>query len=630
MNRFSFRSPFPGLLFCLALLAFPLSDAVAQVNVILESGATLNGGTARIGVSGDWTADGTFAPDSSTVLFVGDAAQSVTGTDTFFGLGVDKGDASSFSLGTATTVQGELDLLSGTLDNSANDVTLSDGVTIRRATGSLDAAPTFGATVSVEYTGDTDVSTGNEVPDPESGTDVETLAVSGGGTVSLSKAVTVTKALSLKGGSLDNSVQTVTVASGAEVEPGGGTLQETPTYEGPVALTYDGTGALTTGTELPNTVDKITVQAPDGLTLAKDVVVADRLTIDEGTMDLGGSTVTLDGAATLDEQPGAVVSGASGQIQATRTLDGPSSVNVAGLGFTITSGANLGETSIVRTHARPFDGTDVAAARVYDVTPTNDGGLDATLVVRYDETELTAPNVEGPLELYKSIDDGSTWTVEGGTVDTDANTVTLSGVDALSLWTVGAEESALPVEMTAFRAAMDGGAAVLSWQTASETNNAGFEVQHRGPEGEAFSALQFVEGAGTTEEAQRYRYRAEHLDPGTHAFRLKQIDVDGVSTLTEERTVQVQTQRVVALHPNTPNPFASRTKIGFTVASDGPARVEVYNLLGQRIATLFDGPATAGKVHRLTVDSRNWASGAYFYTLRANGQRKTERMVVVR
>jgi hypothetical protein len=620
----------PSLLFLVGtFFAFLVSDAVAQVNITIGSGTTLNGGTARVNVSGDWTNDGTFTPDASTVVFSGSGSQSVSGTTSFFGLGVDK-NGGTFTLSTATSVNGQLDLLSGTLDNSGANVALGDGATIRRATGSLSASPTFGSTVTVEYVGDTDVSTGNELPDPSSGTSVSRLAVRGAGTVTLTKAVTVTEALLLENGSLDNSTAEVTVASGATVEPGGGALSETPTYQGPVELTYDGSGALSTGTELPGTVDRLTVNAPGGLTLGKDVTVTDALSVQQGTMDLGGFTVILDPGATLVEQPGAVVSGETGQIQATRTLNAPSDVDVAGLGFTITSSANLGATTITRTHARPFNATDIAIARVYDVAPAQGSGLNATITLRYDDSERLFPDIEDPLRLYRSTDGGTSWTEQGGTVDKDANTVTLSGVDDFSLWTIGAPAAVLPVELTHFDAQVDGEAAVLVWETASETNNAGFEVQHRAPEQTAFSALEFVEGAGTTDASQRYTYRVSSLGAGTHAFRLRQVDTDGTATLTDEVSVRLDVARVVSVRPNHPNPFRAQTHLAFTVAEDGLARMEVYNLLGQRVATLFDGPATAGRVHRVTADGSRWASGVYFYVLRANGQRSTGRMTVVR
>ena len=76
----------------------------------------------------------------------------------------------------------------------------------------------------------------------------------------------------------------------------------------------------------------------------------------------------------------------------------------------------------------------------------------------------------------------------------------------------------LPVELIAFDAVADGATLLLTWSTASETNNAGFEIHSKigSPilENEAWQVLGFVEGHGTTLEQQRYTYRAEALEPG--------------------------------------------------------------------------------------------------------------------
>jgi hypothetical protein len=607
--------------------------ATAQVHVRIGSGTALDGGTARVAVSGDWTGDGPFTPATSTVVFNGSSDQTVSGTDTFYGLGVDRGAAATgLALGATTTVQARLDLQSGSIDNSGTTIALGDGVTIRRATGTLVAAPVFGATVNVEYTGTSDVTTGNELPDPSSGTSVGTLTVAGSGRVSLTQDVTVTGALSLKSGSLDNTTSTVTLASGAEVQPEGGSLGETPTYAGPVALTYDGTDPLTTGTELPGVVDRITVSTPGGLTLAKDVTVIDRLVIQEGTMDLGGFTVTLDGSAVLSEQPGAVVSGAAGQIQATRTLSAPSGTDVAGLGFTITSAADLGVTTVTRTHARPFNGDDIAVARVYNVTAANDSGLDATISFQYDDSERLFPDIEDPLEFYRSTDGGTTWTRVGGTVDPSTNTVTQTGIDAFSQWTVGAPADVLPVEMVAFRAEIREDRAVLTWQTASETANAGFDVERLDASGR-WTRLGYVAGAGTTSEPQAYQFRDAALPypADSLTYRLRQIDLDGTATLSSAITIARAAPEALELLGTFPNPARTQATVQFALPSGAAGEdvhLKLYDLLGRRVWQV----RLAGKAgrHERQVDVSGLSSGLYFLRLTAGGETRTQRITVVR
>jgi hypothetical protein len=91
----------------------------------------------------------------------------------------------------------------------------------------------------------------------------------------------------------------------------------------------------------------------------------------------------------------------------------------------------------------------------------------------------------------------------------------------------------LPVELVAFDAVADGEAITLSWETASETNNAGFEVEQL-EAAAAWTAVAFVEGQGTTEAATAYTHRLDGLAPGAYTFRLKQIDFDGTFTYGPE------------------------------------------------------------------------------------------------
>jgi hypothetical protein len=95
--------------------------------------------------------------------------------------------------------------------------------------------------------------------------------------------------------------------------------------------------------------------------------------------------------------------------------------------------------------------------------------------------------------------------------------------------------SALPVELMSFRTIVDNTDVTLHWQTASETNNAGFEIERQilgSPDASAdasstgWERLAFVEGHGTADVPQTYSYAIMDVVPGLHRFRLKQIDFD--------------------------------------------------------------------------------------------------------
>jgi hypothetical protein len=202
---------------------------------------------------------------------------------------------------------------------------------------------------------------------------------------------------------------------------------------------------------------------------------------------------------------------------------------------------------------------------------------------------------------------------------------------AVSVAVTVAASDPLPVEMAAFDVALDGPTtARLSWQTASETNNAGFAVQHRGPEASEFVQRGFVEGQGTTTQPHTYRFRVSNLAPGPHVFRLRQIDTDGTASLSETAAIQVEAPRVLALRLVGNNPVRTETSVAFTVPKTGPATVGLYNVLGQRVRMLFDGTVEAGNERTVRISASRLPSGIYFVRLLAGGRVRTQQIAVVR
>ena len=85
--------------------------------------------------------------------------------------------------------------------------------------------------------------------------------------------------------------------------------------------------------------------------------------------------------------------------------------------------------------------------------------------------------------------------------------------------------------------------------------------------------------------------------------------------------------RTLALHANFPDPFLESTTISFTLPEAMPVRLELYNILGQRIAVLVDGQQEAG-THTLTMSRGGLAGGVYLLRMMAAGRQEVERMVI--
>ncbi len=84
-----------------------------------------------------------------------------------------------------------------------------------------------------------------------------------------------------------------------------------------------------------------------------------------------------------------------------------------------------------------------------------------------------------------------------------------------------------------------------------------------------------------------------------------------------------------ALEQNYPNPFNPSTQIRFTLQSSDVTRLTVYDVLGREVATLVNGPMSAG-AHTITFDASNLTSGVYMYKLEAGGMTQTKRMTLVK
>ncbi len=173
----------------------------------------------------------------------------------------------------------------------------------------------------------------------------------------------------------------------------------------------------------------------------------------------------------------------------------------------------------------------------------------------------------------------------------------------------------------AFDAFADGDRVHLTWQTASELNNAGFEVQYRVQGNGMFETIAFVSGAGTTNEPQSYSHAVENLAPGIHEFRLQQIDFDGTFAFSDVVTAWVEIDapyQASALHPN---PFNPSTQFSLSVKVSQQVQIDVYDLTGRHIERLFNGIMTSGTEENFTWQAASVPSGVYY--IRVEGERFT-------
>lgn len=222
----------------------------------------------------------------------------------------------------------------------------------------------------------------------------------------------------------------------------------------------------------------------------------------------------------------------------------------------------------------------------------------------------------------------------------------IDGIRVSDSW----EQAPLPVELTSFNAEFVDNSVRLNWETATEVNNFGFDVERKyqvsSSEYQDWEKIGFVEGNGTTNSPREYSFTDDNLpDADNVSYRLKQIDIDGKYSyskvvevnLTEITGVEDDKQYTFALEQNYPNPFNPVTTISYTIpnvvdaksASVTNTKLIVYNILGQQVQTLVNEIKPAGN-YQVQFDGSNLPSGIYFYTLSYGEFLQTRKLVLLK
>ena len=179
-------------------------------------------------------------------------------------------------------------------------------------------------------------------------------------------------------------------------------------------------------------------------------------------------------------------------------------------------------------------------------------------------------------------------------------------------WPVGADcEILLPVSLTNFESITNQNRVTLYWETATETNNAGFEVQQKNGVDTTWHTLSFIHGNGTTQSAHSYTYTTASLAPGDYTFRLKQIDFDGSFSYSDTQSQTIILDTPFSRSTLYPNPFNPTTSFTYSVGADQFVQVEVYDLTGRLIKELFSGQINANNSYEIRFDASSLPSGVY-------------------
>ena len=174
-----------------------------------------------------------------------------------------------------------------------------------------------------------------------------------------------------------------------------------------------------------------------GFQMLNNATVSGLVQVLSGDINLNTHIFTLQPTATLSETPGNTVFGDYGYLITTRNLNAPVSLNVGGMGATITTTTNLGSTVIKRGHSiQNLPNGFQSVQRYFEIIPTNNSILNGSMVFNYDDSELNGITESG-LSLFNSTNSGSSYNLQTASLNTTSNTLSLSGITSFSKYTAG-------------------------------------------------------------------------------------------------------------------------------------------------------------------------------------------------
>jgi Zn-dependent metalloprotease len=173
--------------------------------------------------------------------------------------------------------------------------------------------------------------------------------------------------------------------------------------------------------------------------------------------------------------------------------------------------------------------------------------------------------------------------------------------------------STVPVEISSFSGFQFGNTHILEWATASEINNAYFDIERSG-NNLNFTSIGKVTGHGTTKTSTSYTFTDVDPDSGINYYRLQQVDIDGKSSISPVISIQNYTDNIKI----SPNPAADQ----LFIFSDKTGEVQIYDALGRWF--LKKSISGNGQDH---IDISSLRSGVFYVQVTTNGHRIVRKMV---
>ena len=393
---------------------------------------------------------------------------------------------------------------------------------------------------------------------------VNALTINNASGVSLGAVTTISSALTLTAGVLNNTTNNVTLSGGATINRSGGSLSAVPNFGVTVNVIYaQHTAAITTGNELPATtsvLNNLTINSSNGVNLNNARTANGTITLTNGILNLGANLLTSTkssapftggSASSYIRTSGAGAIKAPVGIAATVIFPvGNSAYNPLSIKNNTGAADNFSILVLDEVYANGASGalvTNPRIKRTWDITKTTaNAGSGIDLIFNWNSGEasgsLPTPGMYHYSGGWARQTAGVTTSPTGTSLSYTGYTGTLSPFAVM-------DNPALAVIWISFTTQKKDKNVILNWSTATEQNALDYTIQHS-TDGINWKNIGTVAAVGTSSTVSSYSFTHTTPAAGNNYYRLIQKDINGQSNFSKTEGVIFTTdQQQLVVYP---------------------------------------------------------------------------------
>ena len=411
-------------------------------------------------------------------------------------------------------------------------------------------------------------------------------------------------------------------------------------------------GSLQPPTGIPTlSLARLVVNNAAGITLTSDLEITGSLVLTNGNVTLGSASLSLSGSASISGAGASsfIVTDGSGELRQASLGSGGRTgavlfpVGSNGLSYTPVLVQNSATADEFRVRVSDDVLTDGGSGfplstnvvdKTWFISEASPGGSSADLTFQWNGSDELPAFTRA--SCWIAHHDGMQWLPLqslGAATGGMPYQRSVSGVSSFSPFAIGDASSPLPVEYRTLAADVIDGSVMLRWETESETGNAGFDIQRRSGTAHVWNTLHYLTSRAADGGSARYTFVDLPPAGGEWVYRLRQIDHDGSEEYSPELRVNFNAAaRALAITSMYPQPVSQSaapvTEVSFSTPDDGAATLDVFNLLGQQVMTVFSGSVRAAGQTVVRFNTADLPPGVYIMRL-GHGNNFTHRRFVI-